>query len=73
MSSDYELKQIIEDLGLRRKEVADLLGVTPRAVNHWINNTRTVPGPAIAYMRLLRSVSREAFAVEVARLRNVKH
>lgn len=46
----------LDELGLSPSEFAKLIGVTPRAVNLWLNNQREVPGPVGAYLRLLMSL-----------------
>ena len=64
------LAERLSDLGLSTLEFARLVGVTPRAVNLWINGDREIPGPVRAYLRLFASLPKAAQAQEVASLRD---
>jgi DNA-binding transcriptional regulator YiaG len=64
-----ELKQIIDNLGLSQTDLANLVGVTPRAVNMWLSQEREVAGPVVAYLRLLSSLPRTFQTKELARIR----
>jgi DNA-binding XRE family transcriptional regulator len=63
-----ELKQLLETLNLTQANFARLIGVTPRAVNLWMMEDRAMPGPAIAYARLLESLPMNLRQVELGRL-----
>jgi len=63
-----ELKQLLEDLSLTQAGFARLVGVTARAVNLWMMEDRAIPGPAIAYARLLGSLPINLRQVELGRL-----
>lgn len=68
-----DAKQLIEALsalGLGKQGFARLLGVTVRAVNMWCAGDREIPGPGIAYLRLLQSLPRAMQAAEFAKLEN---
>ena len=47
-----DLKLILDEFGLTQVELARLVGVTPRAVNMWMQGDREIPGPVEAYLRL---------------------
>ena len=61
-----DLQIALVKLDLEKAELAALLGVTLRTVHMWIAGDREVPGPAVAYLRLLQSLSRELQAKEIA-------
>ena len=62
------LKQAMIALGLSKSELARLLGVTLRAVSMWDSGDREIPGPAVAYLRLLQSIPKALQAKEFAQL-----
>lgn len=64
------LIETLSELGLGKQGFARLLGVTVRAVNMWCTGDREIPGPAIAYLRLLHSLPRALQAAEFAKLEN---
>lgn len=68
MSND-KLTESIAEIGLTKAELAQLVGVTPRAVNMWCRGDREMPGPLISYLRLLRSLPKNLQAKELAYLR----
>jgi hypothetical protein len=63
-----ELKRLLTDLNLSQAGFARLVGVTPRAVNLWMMEDRSIPGPAVAYVRLLASLPTNLRQVELRRL-----
>ncbi len=63
-----DLKTALVEIGLEKSDLARLLGVTLRAVNMWMAGDREVPGPAGAYLRLLRSLPPALQAQEIATL-----
>lgn len=46
-----ELKQFMIETGLNDKQLAEILGVTRMAVNHWLGGTRTI---SLTITRLIR-------------------
>jgi transcriptional regulator with XRE-family HTH domain len=62
------LKETLERLGLRQTEFARLLDVSPRTVSLWATGDTPVPGPVLAYLRVLQSLSAESLAAELDRL-----
>jgi transcriptional regulator with XRE-family HTH domain len=62
-------RQTLKALGLSVPELAKLLGVTDRAVNMWLSNSRSVPGPVLSYLRLFSQLPKAAQAQELARAR----
>ena len=55
-----ELRAALQTLNLNQCQLADLLGVTRRAVQYWVSSERAVPGPVAAYVCLLQQVQEEA-------------
>lgn len=53
-----ELREQLARHGLRQRDLADLLGVTPRAVSLWCCGQRAVPGPVVAWFALLELYKR---------------
>jgi predicted transcriptional regulator len=47
-----DLRSALDEFELSQVELARLVGVTPRAVNMWLQGDREIPGPVEAYMRL---------------------
>jgi transcriptional regulator with XRE-family HTH domain len=64
-----ELRLILGEIGLSQAEFARLIGVTARAVTLWVTEERAIPGPAEAYVRLLRLLPLNLRQVELARLK----
>jgi hypothetical protein len=64
-----ELKAVLGALVLSQADFARLIGVTPRAVNLWLTEERSIPGPAAAYARLLAMLPMNLRQVELSRLR----
>ena len=63
-----DLVAAMAELGVGKSELARLLGVTVRAVNMWCTGDREFSGPAVAYLRLLRSLPRALQVAEITRL-----
>lgn len=63
-----ELKALIRSLDLTQVDFAALVGVTPRAVNLWMTEERTIPGPVEAYGRLLNVLPPNLRQIELGRL-----
>jgi transcriptional regulator with XRE-family HTH domain len=53
--NNEQLKEKIKAYGLQQSEFANMLDVTPRSVNMWVNGERAIPGPVEAYLRLFES------------------
>ena len=49
-----DLRSILTELGITRAELARLIGVTARAVTLWMSDKRGIPGPVIAYVRVMQ-------------------
>lgn len=64
-----DLKAILMELGISQADFARLIGVTPRAVTLWMADERAIPGPADAYLRLLRLLPPNLRQVELSRLK----
>jgi Helix-turn-helix len=64
-----DLKAILIELGISQADFARLIGVTPRAVTLWMADERAIPGPADAYLRLLRLLPPNLRQVELSRLK----
>lgn len=65
-----ELRDLLGSLGISQAEFARLLDVTPRTVALWMVGTpETVPGPAVAYVRLLAALSPESRQAEINRVK----
>lgn len=66
--TDFNLKETLKSFGLKHVEFARLINVSPRAVSQWIKGDVKIPGPAEAYVRLLKSISPILRATELARI-----
>lgn len=64
-----DLRAILVDLGVSQADFARLLDITPRAVSLWVAGERAIPGPANAYLRLLRLLPPNLRQVELNRLK----
>src|SRR6266478_4313578 len=64
-----DLRTILTELGITQADFARLIGVTPRAVTLWMAEERSIPGPAEAYVRLLRLLPPNLRQVELNRLK----
>jgi DNA-binding transcriptional regulator YiaG len=67
--NSLDLKAILKELGLTQADLARLLGITPRAVTLWMADARAIPGPAEAYIRLLRLLPANLRQIELSRLK----
>ncbi len=68
MTSDG-LKAILVELGITQTDFARLIGVTPRAVALWMSEERTIPGPVIAYVRIMQLLPPNLRQIELNRLK----
>src|ERR1700674_1457670 len=68
MTSD-DLRSLLMEFGLTQADFARLIGVTLRAVTLWVADERAIPGPAEAYVRLLRLLPPNLRQVELNRLK----
>ena len=62
------LKRVLDRLGLKQIEFAQLLDVSPRTVSLWATGTVGIPGPVKAYLRMLQTCEPSRRAAEIARL-----
>jgi transcriptional regulator with XRE-family HTH domain len=62
------LKVALDRLGLKQNELARLLGVSARTVSMWATGETPVPGPVLAYLRVLQALPAEALAAELNQL-----
>ncbi len=60
----------LDAIGIDRKTLSALLGVTSRAVNNWCVPNADVPGTVSAYVRLLFSLPSELQAKEISRAKS---
>jgi hypothetical protein len=67
--NSIDLKVILTEIGVTQADFARLLGITPRAVTLWMADERTIPGPAEAYLRLLRILPLNLRQIELNRLK----
>jgi DNA-binding transcriptional regulator YdaS (Cro superfamily) len=65
-----QLRAALDELKLTQADFARLIGVTPRAVNLWMAEDRTIPGPAAAYVQLLGTLPANLRQVEFGRLKH---
>ncbi len=63
------LKDTLERLGLKQTELARLLDVSPRTVSLWATGESALPGPVLAYLRVLQMLPAEALAEELRRVK----
>ncbi len=63
-----DLKTALAEIGITQVDFARLIVVTPRAVALWMAEERAIPGPAEAYVRLLRLLPPNLRQVELSRL-----
>lgn len=63
------LKDALERLGLKQTELARLLDVNPRTVSLWATGESALPGPVLAYLRVLQMLPAEALADELRRVK----
>jgi transcriptional regulator with XRE-family HTH domain len=62
------LRAALDQFGLTQIELAELLSVTPRTVSLWATGETQVPGPVLAYLRVLSRLGPEALSGEFASL-----
>ena len=62
-----ELRLALDEFDLSQVELARLVGVTPRAVNMWMQGDREIPGPVEAYIKLFSILPAAMRADERAR------
>jgi len=58
------LRSTLEHLGLKQNELARLIAVSPRLVSDWAAGEAPIPGPVVAYLRLLERGGKAALAAE---------
>lgn len=63
------LKDTLERFGLKQTEFARLLDVSPRTVSLWSTGETALPGPVVAYLRVLQLLPAEALAEELRRVK----
>lgn len=63
-----DLKPILEKLGLRQGELAQLLNVSIRTVSLWAKGGQTLPGAVAGYLRLLAAADETVRRAELERL-----
>lgn len=63
------LKDTLERLGLKQTELARLLDVSPRTVSLWATGESALPGPVLAYLRVLQMLPAEALGEELRRVK----
>jgi transcriptional regulator with XRE-family HTH domain len=64
-----KLRGLLDRLGLKQAEFAELVDVSPRAVGFWVAGTTAIPGPVSAYLRMLLTAGPDVLAAEYARLK----
>jgi hypothetical protein len=67
ISSD--LRAFIGELGISQADFARMIGVTPRAVTLWMSDERAIPGPVIAYVRVVQLLPANLRQAELNRLK----
>ena len=58
----------MDRLGLKQHQFAKLIAVTPRTVSLWVTGETQVPGPVLAYLRVVEKLSIEARESEFSRI-----
>ena len=53
--SPEEFRALLETLGLSQLAAARLMLVDARTVRRWVSGERDIPGPAVAFLRLLEA------------------
>jgi hypothetical protein len=64
-----DLRAILTELGITQIDFARLVGVTGRAVTLWIGDERPIPGPVIAYVRVMQLLPANLRQIELNRLK----
>lgn len=67
--SGQEFRALLAEIALAQSDFARLAGVTPRAVNLWATDSRAIPGPAEAYLRLFQLLPTNLRQIELGRLK----
>ena len=62
------LRGVLERFGLTQVEFAELLSVTPRTVNLWATGETQLPGPVLAYLRVVQRLGPDGVAAELLNL-----
>jgi hypothetical protein len=68
--TNIDLRMLLEELDLSYAAFARLVEVTPRAVTLWLSGDRTIPGPAVAYLRAFKLLPLNLRQVELSRLKH---
>jgi Helix-turn-helix len=66
--STATLRTVLERFGLTQVEFAELLSVTPRTVSLWATGETQLPGPVLAYLRVLQLLGPDGVAAELLNL-----
>jgi DNA-binding XRE family transcriptional regulator len=64
-----QFREILAEFSLSQVDFARLVGVTARTINQWATDNRDVPGPAVAYLNLLRSLPKALLVQELSKLK----
>ena len=64
-----ELRAVLAELGITQTDFARLIGVTARAVTLWMSDERPIPGPVIAYVRVMQLLPANLRQIELNRLK----
>lgn len=62
------LKDVLDRIGLKQVELAQLVDVSARTVSLWATGETPLPGPVAAYLRVLQVLPPESRAVELRRI-----
>ena len=63
-----DLRAHLAHLDIAKQEFSNVIGVTRRALDMWLSNTRAVPGPVAAYVNLLLMSPGEVTRIKMKRL-----
>ena len=64
-----DLRSILIELRITQADFARLIGVTARAVTLWMSDERPIPGPVIAYVRVMQLLPPNLRQMELNRLK----
>ena len=64
-----DLKAVLGELQITQADFARLIGVTSRAVTLWVSDQRQIPGPALAYLRVMQLLPQNLRQIEFNRLK----
>lgn len=56
MSTNEELIKLMAEHNLSKKQVADLIEVSPESVKNWLRQSRSAPMPKVALLALRLSI-----------------